>query len=148
MKRIDVSLNVAGVVRLLDFLRPVLKALETEVAFAPQMAEADRELAGVWREGLIHTQVEDCRRFLALFDAAFLNTGAVAITTENADAVLRATSAIRIKVRTGILARITDAQLHEGASDGVGLTDAEKSGMAVLRLMQQLQDVARQHFAD
>jgi hypothetical protein len=146
MKRIDVSLSVVGVVRVLDFLRPVLKALETETVFAPQMAEADRELAGVWREGLIHTQMEDCRQFLAIFDAHFLNTGQIGLTEENVDAILRTTAAVRIKVRTTILARLSDDDVQSGTFDAATLSDAEKSGVGAMRLMNQIQEVARQHF--
>ena len=58
MKRIEVSLNVGMIAPLLDFLQPVLQALKHETALAPEMAEADRDLAGLWREGLIHTQVD------------------------------------------------------------------------------------------
>jgi hypothetical protein len=145
MKRIDVSLNVGVIAPLLDFLKPVLKALESETAFAPEMAEADRDLAGLWREGLLHTQVDDCRRFLALFDKNFLNTGQIGLTEENADAVLRATSAVRLKLRTNVLMRVPEAEIRDRAVNLGALTEAERSGYAALRLMDEIQDIILQH---
>jgi len=147
MKRIDVSLNVGVVAPLLDFLKPVLKSLESETAFPPQMAEADRELAGLWREGLIHTQVEDCHRLLGLFDATFLNTGQIVLTEENADAILRATAAVRLKLRTGALAAVSDGDLQNRSINLGALTDSERSGYAAMRLMEEIQDIVLQHLA-
>jgi hypothetical protein len=145
MKRIDVTLNVGVIAPLLDFLKPVLKALEKETAFAPEMAEADRELAGLWREGLIHTQVNDCRIFMKLFDAEFLNSGKIVITEENADAVLRATSAIRIKLRVGVLAGVSDHDIRNDCVNLGAVSENERAGYAALLLMKQLQDVVLEH---
>lgn len=147
MKRIDVSLNVGVVAPLLDFLKPVLQALERDTAFAPEMAEADRELAGLWREGLIHTQVEDCRRLLALFDANFLNTGQISLTEQNADAVLRAAAAVRIKLRSGVLAGLTDDDIRHRQVNLGALSETERSGFAALRLMEEIQEIILQHLA-
>jgi hypothetical protein len=145
MKRIDVTLNVGVIAPLLDFLKPVLAALEHETAFAPEMAEADRELAGLWREGLIHTQIEDCRQFMGLFDAGFLNTGQISLTEEIADPVLRATAAIRVKLRTGVLAGLSDADLRERTINLGALTEAERTGYAALLMMEQIQEIVLQH---
>lgn len=147
MKRIEVSLNVSVLAPLLDFLKPVLKALETETAFGPEMAQADRDLDGLWREGLIHAQVEDCRRFMALFDANFLNSGQIVLTEENADAVLRATSAVRVKLRLGVLAAVSDLDLRNRTVNLGALTEPERLGYATLRLMEEIQEIVLQHLA-
>lgn len=145
MKRIDVSLNVGVIAPLLDFLKPVLQALQRETALAPEMAEADRDLAGLWREGLIHTQVDDCRRFMKLFDAEFLNTGKITLTEENADAVLRATSAIRMKLRTGVLAALTDDDIRNRNVNLGALAESERSGYAAMLMMEQVQEIVLEH---
>jgi hypothetical protein len=147
MKRIDVTLNVGVIAPLLDFLRPILKTLESETAFPPEMAEVDRELAGLWREGLIHTQVEDCRRFVALFDASFLNTGQITLTEEHADSLLRATSALRIKLRGGALAGLKDEQLQSREVNLGALTEEQRSGFAALCLMEEIQEIILKHLS-
>jgi hypothetical protein len=145
MKRIEVSLNVGMIAPLLDFLRPVLQELEHETAFASEMAEADRELAGLWREGLIHTQVDDCRALMKLFDAEFLNSGQITLTEENADRVLRATSAIRMRLRTGALARISDDAIRSGTVNLGACEESERTAYAALALMRQIQEIVLEH---
>lgn len=145
MKRIDVSLNVGVIAPLLDFLKPLLRTLETETAFAPEMAEADRDLAGLWREGLIQRQADDCRRFLALFDARFLNSGQIALTEQNADAILRATSAVRIKLRNEVLRGMAEGDLRNRSVNLGVLSEEERNGYAALRLMDELQDIILTH---
>jgi len=145
MKRIDVSLNVGMIAPLLDFLQPVLQALRHETAFAPEMAEADRELAGLWREGLIHTQVNDLQIFMRLFDAEFLNSGQITVTEENADAVLRATAAIRIKLRATTLKGISDDDIRNRTVKVGAISEEERTAYAALSLMFQIQDVVLEH---
>ncbi len=147
MKRVDVSLNVGVIAPLLDFLKPMLRELEHETAFAPEMAQADRELAGLWREGLIHTQVDDCRSFLALFGSEFLNSGQIGLTEENADAVLRATSAVRIKLRTDVLKAVPEGDVRSRTINLGVLSEGERSGYAALRLMDEIQDIILTHLA-
>lgn len=145
MKRIEVSLNVAMIAPLLDFLQPVVQALQHETAFAPEMAEADRDLAGLWREGLIHTQVNDLGTFMKLFDAEFLNSGQITVTEENADAVLRATAAIRIKLRTSTLAAIADDDIRNRTVNVGAISEEERTAYAALSLMFQIQEVVLEH---
>jgi hypothetical protein len=80
MKRIEVTLNVNVVAPLLDLIRSVADRLKTETAFAPDKPEKDADLEGLWREGLIHTQVEDCAKLMGMFDSELLNTGQIAFT--------------------------------------------------------------------
>lgn len=145
MKRIEVSLNLGVVAPLLDFIKPVLKTLETETAFAPDMAEADREFAGLWREGLIHTQVEDCAKLMSLFDGEFFNTGRVELTEENADGVLRAASAVRLKLRESPLKAMTDSAIEGGDVDPASLTETERQGFAAYLFLATLQEIIIKH---
>jgi hypothetical protein len=145
MNRIEVNLDVAQVAPVLDSIKPVLAALESETAFAPEMAEADRELEGVWRAGLIHTQVEDCRKLMGLFGAEFFNSGRIELTEENADPVLRATSAIRLKLRATVLKKLGDEALQNEAFEEAALTDREKIGCCAYLFLERLQEVVVKH---
>jgi hypothetical protein len=145
MKRIEVSLNLGVVAPLLDFIKPILKALENQTAFGPDMAEADRELEGLWREGLIHSQMEDCNRFLGLFNAEFCNSGKIELTEDNGDAVLRATSAIRLKLRETVLKDMSDAALESGEVDLSGLSEGQRRGFAAYLFLATLQEIIIKH---
>ena len=145
MKRIEVSLNLGVVAPLLDFIKPVLATLAQETAFPPDMAPADRDLAGLWREGLIHTQREDCDRLMGLFDAEFFESGRIALTEENGDAVLRAASAIRLKLRETSLAGVSDAMLEGGEVNLGALDEVERTGFGAYLFLATLQEIIIKH---
>jgi len=145
MKQIEVRLNLEVVAPLLDFIKPVIKDLEHETAFAPEMAEADRDLEGLWREGLIHTQTEDCRLLLGLFGAEFVETGRVVFQQDNSDAVLRAASAIRLKLRESALASLSDAAIEGGEIELENLSEPERLGFAAYLFLATLQEIIIKH---
>jgi hypothetical protein len=145
MKRIEVSLNVGVVAPLLDFIKPLLRTLESETAFGPDMAQADRDLEGLWREGLIQTQIEDCRRFLGLFGADFCNSGKIELTAEDADPVLRAAAAVRLKLRSSALKNLPDAALAEEKVDLAALSEGERRGFAAYIFLATLQEIVIKH---
>lgn len=148
MDKIEVSLNLGAVAPVLDFLQPVLKTLESETAFAPEMAEADRDLAGVWRDGLIHSQMEDCRRLMSLFNAEFLESGRIQIDREGADPILRAAAALRLKLRETALKALSDETLQLDDLDVSTLSDQEHLGFAAYRFLVRLQEVIIQHLVE
>ncbi|MGH8020489.1 MAG: hypothetical protein ACREIA_19825 [Opitutaceae bacterium] len=145
MKHIEVTLNLEVVAPLLDFIKPVIATLDHETAFAPEMAQADRELEGVWREGLIHTQVKDCRLLLALFGPEFFESGRIVFHQENSDAVLRAASAVRLKLRETALKTLDDAAIEGGEIELEKLSERERMGFASYLFLATLQEIIIKH---
>lgn len=145
MRSIEVTLNVGVVAPLLDFIQPVLARLEQETAFAADMAQADSELESVWRGGLIQTQVSDCKVLVGLFGREFLDSGRIELHDDNADPVLRAASAIRLKLRETALRNMADETL---AGDGVNpdaLTRDERLGFEAYLFLARIQEVILKH---
>ncbi len=62
-------------------------------------------------------QNDDCRRFLALFDREFFAGGVVGFDESNAEPVLRACAAIRLRLREGELRDLPDETLESGNVD-------------------------------
>lgn len=147
MRSIEVTLNVGVVAPLLDFIKPVLGRLETETAFAADMAQADRELENVWRDGLIHTQVSDCRTLVGLFGREFLDSGRIELNEENADPVLRAAAAIRLKLRQTALKNLADEVLSTEKIDVDAITRDEKLGFEAFLFLERIQEVILRHLA-
>ncbi|MBE2216137.1 MAG: hypothetical protein IAE82_19845 [Opitutaceae bacterium] len=147
MRSIEVTLNVGVVAPLLDFIKPVLGRLETETAFAADMAQADRELENVWRDGLIHTQVSDCRTLVGLFGREFLDSGKIELNEENADPVLRAAAAIRLKLRQTALKNLADEVLSTEKIDVDAITRDEKLGFEAFLFLERIQEVILRHLA-
>lgn len=147
MRSIEVTLNVGVVAPLLDFIKPVLVRLEGETAFAADMAEADRELESVWRDGLIHTQVSDCKTLVGLFGREFLDSGKIELNDGNADAVLRAAAAIRLKLRQTALKNVADEVLSTEKIDVDVITRDERLGFEAFLFLERIQEVILRHLA-
>lgn len=147
MRSIEVTLNVGVVAPLLDFIKPVLTRLESETAFAADMAQADRELENVWRDGLIHTQMSDCKTLVGLFGREFLDSGKIELNDENGDAVLRAAAAIRLKLRQTALKNLADEVLSTEKIDVDVITREEKLGFEAFLFLERIQEVILRHLA-
>jgi hypothetical protein len=147
MKHIEVNLNVGVIAPLLDCIKPLFSALETQTALGPEISESDRELASLWREGLIHTQVEDARKFLGLFGAEFCDTGRVRLAAEDADSILRASSAVRLVLRRTALRDFSDAVLAGGEINLDPLGEGERRAVAAYVFLASLQELILTHLA-
>jgi len=147
MRSIEVTLNVGVVAPLLDFIKPVLARLESETAFAADMAQADRELENVWRDGLIHTQMSDCKALVGLFGREFLDSGKIELNDDNADAVLRAAAAIRLKLRQTALKNLADEVLATEKVDVDVITREERLGFEAFLFLERIQEVILRHLA-
>ena len=91
MKRIEVKLSLGVVAPLLDVIKTVEDSLDEELA-API----------------------DVRNLLALFDSEFFASGVVNFDEDNADAILRSCSAVRLRLRDQFLSSFTDEVLETG----------------------------------
>jgi len=145
MNAIELKLNQAVVAPLLDFIAPVLKRLEHEAAIALPLAEEDEELAEIWCHGLIHTQIDDCRHLMGIFGDDFRDSGLVVIDIAEVDRVLRAASAIRLKVREVLLTHIPDSALEGADFDFESLPEPDKTGFEIYLFFATFQEVIIRH---
>lgn len=141
MSRIELKVNHELVAPLLEFIKPVLEILEKDAALALPVIDDDDELAEIWRSGLIDTQVDDCRFLVGLFDQRFRDAGALVIDLEEGDRILRAASAIRLKVHEKFLGGIPDDALESGEFDFATLSDSERSGFEAYLFFASLQEI-------
>src|SRR5690606_33244642 len=100
MKKIEIKLSQPIVAPLLDFIKSIADELRVELVFEPRFPDAEPDLQESWREDLVEAQGHDLSVFMALFDHDFFETGNVVIDERNADAILRACAAVRLKIRT------------------------------------------------
>ncbi len=117
MKRIEVKLNVEAVAPLLDLIKAAAGDLGGRLAAPQHLQDLDEELRAGWRDELLSGQNEDCRRFLALFDRDFFTAGVVGFDEDNAEPVLRACAALRLRLRTRELHQLPDEMLEGGPLD-------------------------------
>ncbi len=79
--------------------------------------EDDEDLLEAWREGLLNAAREDCEQLITLMKDSGLGRQKVVLTEEKALAILRACSAVRLKIHQLFLKSYGDEQLEEGGLD-------------------------------
>lgn len=143
MKRVEVRLSIQAVAPLLDLIKAVADELRANLAVPPALSEADAELAAVWREDLLESQRDDCDRLFSLFDQEFFSEGVVAFDRDNAEPVLRACAALRLRFRGTRLAAIPDDTLEalEASSTMDGLGDDAQKAFACFMFLDELQKI-------
>jgi len=143
MKRVEVRLSIAAVAPLLDLIKAVADELRGHVAVPFDIAGADADFAAVWREELLQSQRADCDLLFSLFDQEFFAEGVVGLDRDNAEAVLRASAALRLRLRNTRLRRISDEALEALEADGglTGLDEDEKKAFACFAFLDELQKI-------
>ncbi|CAM2865638.1 hypothetical protein [Rariglobus hedericola] len=143
MKRVEVRLSITAVAPLLDLIKSVADELHTTLAVPLALSDADTELASVWKEDLLESQRNDCDRLFSLFDQEFFTEGVVAFDRDNAECVLRACAALRLRFRATHLVNIPDDTLEalEASSSMTGLSEAEQKAFSCFLFLDELQKI-------
>ncbi|TVR56305.1 MAG: hypothetical protein EA425_00085, partial [Puniceicoccaceae bacterium] len=114
MKQVEVKLSLPVVEPLLEFVEPLFHQLEKDELPQVGLDGVDPEMLDFWKSGLLGSQRSDARHLRALFDSEFYRSGRVVVSEDQTEPVLRACSAMRLKLRTGPLAGIPDDRLEAG----------------------------------
>lgn len=141
MKPIEIRLDPAMVESLLETIGPALESLEDELATPAEFPEDDELMENFWKSDLLESQREELAVIAQLFDEEFLESGRAIIAPEDMEKVIRACSAIRLKLRSTLLGPLSDAQLEEGDLEGVEWSDALQIGYAAYALFASLQEL-------
>ena len=145
MKRIEVRLSLHVVAPLLDAVKTVADLLDKSLAVSLEMGEVDEDLRDFWRDELLGCQNSDIARLLALFDKDFFASGVVVFDEDNAEPVLRACTAVRLRLREEYLKGIADETLESGAVEIDQLPDAVRKFFMCYLFLATLQELIIQH---
>ncbi|MBI3885931.1 MAG: hypothetical protein HY302_09425 [Opitutae bacterium] len=146
MKRVEVKLNLAVVAPLLDVIRAAADDLRPMLAVDPRLPANDAEFAAEWTRELLAAQNSDLGRFLALFNAEFFVDGVIALDTPNSEPILRACSAVRLRLREKYLRPLGDETLETGeVPPDKKLTANQRRAFAADVFLATLQELIVQH---
>lgn len=145
MKRVEVKLGLVVVAPLLDVIKRTVDDLQGGLAVPQPLRDLDEEFGLAWKGELLGEQNEDCRRFLALFDSEFFSSGMVAFDDTNADSVLRACAAIRLRLRGRDLRELSDDALEGGGVDAAKLDEGTQKAYLCYVFLATLQELIIQH---
>jgi hypothetical protein len=145
MKRVEVKLGLPVVAPLLDIIKRTIDDLRGGLAATPSLPDADPELGDAWKSELLSGQNDDCHRFLALFDSEFFGSGMVAFDDNNAESVLRACAAIRLRLRDRDLRGLPDDALEGAGLDTDTLDETTQKAYLCYVFLATLQELIIQH---
>jgi hypothetical protein len=145
MKRIEVKLALPVVAPLLDVVRELAEDLRRNLAAPLAVDDLEAEDRGAWVDELLATQNEEVRTLLALFDDEFFAEGVVAFDEDNAEVIVRACAAIRLRLRLHYLGGLGDETLESSNVDLQALPEPLRRAFMCYLFLATIQELIIQH---
>lgn len=140
-KRLEIKLPAEVVEPVFGLLVPMARE-DDELAIDPRLGKIDADFREIWTDDLKAALRSDCGRFLDVFDRPeFRATGVTDFDGEHLDAIIRACSALRLKLRTHKLTAVADSVLEEGEVDFARLNRSEQTAMVAYMFLGSLQEI-------
>ena len=145
MKRIEVKLSLSVVAPLLDVIKSVSQSLSQNLAAPLTMTDLDAEFHEDWTAELQAGQMADVGILLALFDEKFFTDSVIALDGSNAEPVVRACAAVRLRLREKYLKALDDEILESSDVELEQLEEPVKKAFMCYLFLATLQELIIQH---
>ena len=145
MKRIEVKLALPVVAPLLDVIKELADNLRKNLAAPIELKDLDPDFHEAWSDELLATQNEDVRTLLGLFDDDFFTEGVVAFDESNAEIIVRACAAVRLRLRERYLKPLGDEMLEGGDLDLNTLDEPLRKAFMCYLFLATIQELIIQH---
>lgn len=145
MKRIEVRLALPVVAPLLDVIKELADNLRKNLAAPIALKDLDADFEAAWTDELLGTQNEEVRTLLALFDDEFFSEGVVAFDESNAEVIVRACAAVRLRLREKYLKPLGDELLESGDVDMNTLSEPLRKAFMCYLFLATIQELIIQH---
>src|SRR5678815_3493868 len=141
MKRIEVKLALPVVAPLLDVIKELADNLRKNLAAPIGLKDLDSDFHAAWVDELLITQNEEVRMLLGLFDDEFFREGVVAFDENNAEVIVRACTAIRLRLREKYLKPLGDELLESGDVELTTLDDPLRKAFMCYLFLATIQEL-------
>ncbi len=145
MKRIEVKLALPVVAPLLDVIREQGEGLRTQLAARPALGDLEPEFQEAWQDELLAAQTKEVQALLGLFGDEFFREGIVAFDEENAETIVRACAAVRLRLREVQLEPIGDDVLESGEVELGSLPEPRRKAFMCYLFLATVQELIIQH---
>ena len=145
MKRIEVKLALPVVAPLLDVIKELAEHLRKAPAAPVALDDLEAEFRATWIDELLLSQNEEVRTLLALFDDEFFSEGVVAFDEKNAEVIVRACAAVRLKLRERYLQPLGDETLESGDVEMATLSEPLRKAFMCYLFLATIQELIIQH---
>jgi hypothetical protein len=145
MKRIEVKLSLPVVAPLLDVIKQLADNLRKNLAAPPALTDLDDDFREAWLGELLNSQNDDVHTLLSLFNDDFFSEGVVAFDETNAEAIVRACAAVRLRLRERFLKPLGDEALESGDLDLEQLDEPLRKAVMCYLFLATVQELIIQH---
>lgn len=145
MKRIEVKLALPVVAPLLDVIRELGDGLKKDLVSPLGLTDLDEDLREAWLEDLLKAQHDEVQALLALFNEEFFSEGVVAFDEGNAEVIVRACAAVRLRLRERYLANLDDELLETGDVEVAQLDESLRKAFMCYLFLATIQELIIQH---
>ncbi len=146
-KRLELRLPAPLVVPMLDFLLPLAAETGTAaLAFEPDLEAIEADFRDDWRADIAAHVEGDLGCFIRVFDTEeFRENGVAEFGERECEPLLRAASALRLKLRNRRLTAVADSVLEAGEIDFARLNKDERIAITAYMLLASLQEIVIRH---
>jgi len=144
-KRIEVKLALPVVAPLLDVIKELAEGLRKNLAAPLALNDIDAEFRDAWVGELLSAQNDDVHMLLGLFDDEFFREGVVAFDEDNAEIIVRACAALRLRLRERYLKPLGDETLETGDVDLTTLDEPLRKAFMCYLFLATVQELIIQH---
>jgi hypothetical protein len=146
-KHLELKLPVAVVGPLIEFLLPLARETgDAALGFEPNLDAIEEDFRADWRADIANQSQDDQTRFAAIFDTEeFRQDGTAEFAPEDCEPLLRAASALRLKLRTRKLGALADSVLEAGEIDFARLNKEERIAISAYMFLASLQEIVIRH---
>lgn len=145
MKRIEVKLALPVVAPLLDVIKTMADGLREHLAAPFGMADLDADFGSAWSGELLEAQNVDVATLLAMFNEQFFSDGVIAFDEANAEPIVRATAAVRLRLREHYLKPLGDETLESGNVELARLEEPVRKAFMCYLFLATIQELIIQH---
>jgi hypothetical protein len=145
MKRIEVKLSLSVVAPLLDLMKASSDVLEAQIAAPLTLDDIDADFRDEWKAELLEGQQEELHALMGLFNSDFFVNGVVAFDEDNAEIIVRACSALRLRLRRHDLKTLEDEQLESGGIELESLPEPLQKPYMCYIFLGTIQELIIQH---
>jgi len=130
---------------LLDVIKELADSLRGTLAAPLEVRDIDEDFHAAWTSELLAAQNDEVCALLALFDDEFFSEGVVAFDEKNAETVVRACAAVRLRLRDVYLKGLEDEMLESGDVDLNSLEEPVRKAFMCYLFLATVQELIIQH---
>lgn len=139
MLRLNFQMDRQVVTFMLDLVMAVGESLERNPPGESVLGEDDSDLREALNEELREGLREDCELLVGLLQDPSMDDGELHLSEENAEAAVRAASAVRLRLRQSTLHNVIDEELENGNVDMIHLPLDQQKAYACYIFLAGLQ---------